>query len=210
MSSPIEAPARRAVRRAGRLRGLSAAVAVAGAGLFALFLHQAGFFAALLPKTPPPPDTVTNPEQITGETGRIAGFDKDKQPFVITSARGEQDKELTDIVHLETVAGDFQRLSGSHLTVTANTARYDTKQKLLDLAGQVRIAEGTRFTALTEKANVRVDDKVLTSDAPVHIDTETGSIDAKGMTVTEDGNRILLTGGVKALLGQASSKGDGG
>jgi len=49
-----------------------------------------------------------------------------------------------------------------------------------------------------EKARVIVAEKRLTSDVPVTVEFTSGTIDANGVEISNDGNNILFLNGVKA------------
>jgi LPS export ABC transporter protein LptC len=194
-------------RRARILAWLAAAVAV---GFFAVFLIQAGFFAALLPKQTTAPVEVENPEQITSTDSSLAGFDRERQPYEVRAESGYQDKDKPNLVHLEKVAATFRKATGEIYDVTANRALYDTKAKELDLSGDVEIVEQGRFTARMERAHVVVEEKRLTSDAAVAVSLADGSIAAHGLEISDDGKTILFLNGVRARFGSTPQQGDGG
>jgi hypothetical protein len=60
-----------------------------------------------------------------------------------------------------------------------------------------------------EKAHVVIEQKSLTSDVPVTVTFADGNISANGLSITNDGNNILFTKGVKAHFGGVSLQGDG-
>ena len=104
--------------------------------------------------------------------------------------------------------GLFRRASGTKYTITAVSGLYDTNIKSLDLAGKVVLQQEGRFTARMEKANIAVKEKKLTSDTPVVANFASGTVDANGMQITDDGNRILFLNGVKARFNAPEGKGD--
>ena len=145
---------RAAARRARFAPFLSWAALAFGLVLIIVFLYQAGLFSVLLPKPSPAPPTVEMPDQISGSFARIAGFDRENQPYEITAKRGYQDKETADLVHLEDLTGTFRRKSGQPLNFFRDTGLYDSKAKEMDLEGNVRIVEQGRLTATMAKAHV--------------------------------------------------------
>jgi lipopolysaccharide export system protein LptC len=165
-------------------------------------------FAALLPKPAPVPLTVEMPEQITGSFSRIAGFDNEKQPYVIAAKKGYQDKEVANLVHMEDLVGTFRRGSGQSYEVFSNRGLYDSKAKEMDLEGKVRIVEAGRFTATMEKAHIVMEKKNLVSDVPVVVEMGSGTITANGLQISNDGKNILFLNGVKARFTEDSKKGD--
>ncbi|MEP7174151.1 MAG: LPS export ABC transporter periplasmic protein LptC [Aestuariivirga sp.] len=199
---------RAAARRARLAPFLSWAALAFGLGLIILFLVQAGLFSALLPKSKPIPLTVEMPDQISGSFARIAGFDREKQPYVITSKRGYQDKETANLVHMEDLTGTFHRKSGQSFELFSNTGLYNAKIKELDLEGSVRIVEKGRFTATMAKAHVGLEQKNLVSNVPVVVEMDAGTIHANGLQVSNDGNNIKFLNGVKARFNQTVKNGD--
>jgi lipopolysaccharide export system protein LptC len=210
MSSPTNQAASRALRFAWLSRLLSWLAALVGLGFVGLFLVQAGLFANLLPEPATPPPAV-NPNQITAAQSTVNGLDRENQPYTVTAQRGWQDSEKPNLVHLETIDGQFRRASGAEYRLSAATGTYDTDVKTLDLAGGVTIVQPDRFTARMDKAHVVVEEKKLTSGVPVDVTLPSGSVKANGIEITDDGDRILFLNGVKAVFNAAPAppaKGD--
>lgn len=197
-----------AARRARLAPLLSWAALALGLGLIILFLVQAGLFSALRPKPAPAPLTVEMPEQISGAFARIAGIDRENQPYVVTAKKGYQDKESADLVHMEDLTGKFQRKSSQPFELYSDTGLYHSKVREMDLEGNVRIVEKGRFTATMAKAHVNLEKKNLVSNVPVVVEMEAGTISANGLQVSNDGNNIKFLNGVKARFNQTMNKGD--
>jgi lipopolysaccharide export system protein LptC len=197
-----------AARRARLAPLLSWAALAFGLGLIIVFFVQAGFFTALLPKPKPVPLTVEMPDQIAGAFARIAGVDRENQPYVITAKKGYQDKETADLVHMEGLTGTFQRKSRQPFELFSKTGLFNAKAREMDLEGSVRIVEEGRFTATMEKAHVELESKNLVSNVPVVVEMDAGTINANGLQVSNDGNNIKFLNGVKARFNQTMQKGD--
>jgi len=180
-----------------------------GIALLASFFWQAGLFNSLMPKPPAQPVVVANPEQGAANTASVTGFDKDNQPYSFTSETALQDKTEPHKVHLTGVAGRFQRNSGETITLGANGGLYDTDAKTLDLEGAVRIVSVGRFTADMERAHVDTTTKKMTSDKPVTVVFGSGTINANGLEITDDGKSILFKDRVRAKFKGQPGEGDG-
>ena len=207
MSSPTKA-ARRAVRTATLSRLLSWLAAAIGLGFVIAFLAQAGLFRALMPQQAAPPPPAVEPDRITAGVSTVNGIDDEKQPYQVTARRGWQDGKTPNLVHLEEPVGVFRRASGTKYTITGTTGLYDTKIKSLDLDGNVVLEQEGRFKARMDKANIAVKEKRLTANTPVSAQFGSGTVDANGMQITDDGARILFLNGVKARFTAAEGKGD--
>ncbi|PZF76646.1 LPS export ABC transporter periplasmic protein LptC [Aestuariivirga litoralis] len=207
MSSPTE-QARRAVRNATVSRLLSWLAAAIGLGFVIAFLAQAGLFHALLPRQDVPPPPNVEPDRITAGISTVNGIDDGKQPYQVTARRGWQDGKTPNLVHLEDPVGEFRRASGARYTITGTTGLYDTEVKSLNLDGNVVLEQEGRFKARMDKAKIAVKQKTLTADTPVTAQFGSGTVDANGMQITDDGARILFLNGVKARFTAAEAKGD--
>lgn len=206
MSSPID-PAQRAVRRAGLARVVSWLAAALGLGLVVAFLAQVGLFSLFLPKPQLPPPAA-KPDQIAATQSTVSGVDRQKQPYEVKARTGWQDNDTPSLVHLEQPEGVFHRAEGTQYTIRADNGRYDTKVKALDLDGNVVLEQKDRFTARMASANVLVEEKKLVTDTPVAATFASGTVNANGMQITDDGERILFLNGVRARFGAPQPEGD--
>lgn len=207
MSSPTKA-ARKAVRAATLSRLLSWLAAAIGIGFVVIFLAQAGLFESLVPKQAQPLQPAVEPDRITAGVSTVNGIDNEKQPYEVTAKRGWQDGATPHLVHLEEPVGQFRRASGTKYSITGATGLYDTKAKSLNLEGNVVLEQQGRFTARMGKASIAVNEKKLTSDTAVTANFASGTVDANGMQITDDGARILFLNGVKARFTASEGKGD--
>jgi lipopolysaccharide export system protein LptC len=176
-------------------------------GIVGVFLYQSGLVEALMPRSKPPPLTVEKPEQVTGQSSRLAGFDKENQPYELTAKKGFQDKDKPNLVHMEGIAGSFKKKSGRSFFLSSNTGLYDSKLKEMDMEGQVKIEQPGKFTAVMEKARVSIEQKDLASDVPVSVDFESGKLTAGGIRISQNGRNVLFIKGVKARFEPKASKG---
>ena len=207
MSSPTES-ARKAVRAATLSRILSWMAAAIGIGFVNVYLAQAGRFEAMLPRQASQAPLSVEPDRITAGVSTVTGIDGQKQPYQVTAKRGWQDGATPNLVHLDLPVGVFHRASGTKYTITGNNGLYDTHTKSLDLEGSVVLTQEGHFTVAMDKANIAVSNNKLTSGSPVVANFASGTVNANGMQITDDGNRILFLNGVKAHFSATDAKGD--
>jgi LPS export ABC transporter protein LptC len=206
MSSPTDS-ARKALGRARLATLLSWLAGALGLGFVAAFLIQAGLFSAMVPGEPPAaPEART--DQITAIESTVTGMDNEKQPYEVKAKRGWQDEKTPSLVHLDKPEGIFRRAAGTEYTISAESGLYDTENKKLDLTGNVILEQKDRFKARMDRANVVVKEKRLVSDSPVAVTFGSGTVNANGMQITDDGARILFLNGVKARFDVTQAKGD--
>ncbi len=212
MSSRIDAihrvPRGRTARAAARSRlapYVSGAFALVVLALAAVFFYQAGTFTAK-PKATDVPSLA--PDQVTITSSTITGLDKEQQPYSISAKTAVQDKDRPNLITLDAVQGATSRPNGEAITFQSDKGLYDSDGKTLDLEKDVVITSQDRFTARMDKAHVIVGEKRLTSRTPVLVELNSGTINANGVEITNDGNNILFLNGVKAHFKSGSSKGD--
>ena len=180
-----------------------------GFAVVAAFLIQSGAFISIAPKSSTVVvEAVKVDKVMSGQSSRITGFDKNKQPFELTAQAGNQDAEQLDLVHLRGLTGTFHRADGGAIAIASKVAQYDATHKTLDLTGNVTIEEAGRYKAHMEAANVNVDDHSLSSQTPVQVDTASGTVEADSMLVGAYGSHISFKGHVKAKFATDSHYGE--
>jgi LPS export ABC transporter protein LptC len=165
-----------------------------------IFVYQIGTFEALRPAASSQQSEGPTADQITVSSSKVTGFDRHDQPFSIEAQAAAQDKVNPHLVHLEEVSGALKRASGETLSLRSASALYDADAKILRLNGKVRLVSGDRFVADMGRAEVTLKEKRFRSEVPVAVTFDRGEVTAKGMDITDDGNRILFFNGVKATF----------
>jgi lipopolysaccharide export system protein LptC len=173
--------------------------------LTGIFLYQAGTFT----NKPKLEDVPTlPPDQVTVTDSTITGLDKQQRPYSISARIAVQDKDKPNFITLDEVQGATHRSNGEPITFQSLKGFYNSDIKTLDLDTDVVVKSEGRFTAHMDKAHVMVAEKRLTSNVPVAVELTTGTINANGVEITNDGNNILFLNGVKAHFNSSTSKGD--
>jgi lipopolysaccharide export system protein LptC len=192
------APRRRTVRAAARARMapyISGVFAGAIVILVAAFVYQTGTFSTGSKRVD---QTAVSHEQVTVRDSTITGLDKQNRPYSISANGAVQDKEKPNFIALDEVSGATNRNTGEAITFESRKGLYDSDVKALDLITDVVIKSAGRFTARMDKARVIVAEKRLTSNVPVTVEFTSGTIDANGVEISNDGNNIVFLNGVKA------------
>ena len=178
------------------------------AAVIGLFIWQAGMFPSITPQPAAENEAPVSARQFAAAASRFTGFDNSNQPYSVEATGALQDASDPNKVHLEGVAGELNRQTGEKLMLNAAGGLYDSKSRLLDLAGQVRMEQPGSFRAEMDHARVDVAAKTIRSEVPVTVDLRNGRINANGMEITDDGKRILFFNRVKLTLrGTGASQG---
>lgn len=169
------------------------------AGLMAWFLWSATGFDSAGPSPPEPDVTTTAKGQVEIKRSTLLTSDSQNRPFLVRAARAIQPEGMQDQIDLEDVTGEIER-SGSILKFRSDRARYDNKADRIDLSGNVEVVSPRSFVATLQTARVSLTNRHVTSEDPVHVTFEGGSIDAGGVTVEDDGARIVFRNRVRTLI----------
>ena len=124
----------------------------------------------------------------------ISGFQKTRQSYEITAVRAIQDLDNPKKVKLETIHATFGMAGTQTGIVDAATGVYDGN--VMVLSGGIDAKTNDGYTAKLDTATINIASGDLTSDVPVEIHSDDGTINAKAMKVTEHGKRVRFFNGV--------------
>ncbi len=178
--------------------------------LLAVFTVKAGMFASLFGRKPEPVVDMPLPDQVSSGVSSITGFDKDGQPYQLTSQSVLQDKNNSDLAHLKQITGVLSKKTGKKLLMNALSGQYNVDKKVLDLEGDIKLVSEGEYTAYLEKARVTLKEKRLYAKVPVTVIFDRGTIRANGVDISDNGNRVLFFGGVKTRFNSESASVSGG
>lgn len=173
--------------------------------LLAIFIGKAGLFASLFGKKPSPVVNLPLPDQVSSGVSMITGFDKDNQPYRLTSQSVLQDKQNDDLSHLKVLTGLLRKKDGKNLQMNALRGLYNKESKILDLEGKIKIVSQDEYVAYLEKARVTLNEKRLYATVPVKVIFDRGTIRANGVDITNNGERVLFFNGVKTRFNASTA-----
>jgi lipopolysaccharide export system protein LptC len=199
--------ARRAAWRARLAPYLMSILAAAIVALIAIIAIQAG----MLEQRPQPVEQAPQnlpADQITVSRTTITSFDAGEMPYSINADTAVQDRNKPNFIWLTTVTGELKRQNGSKITMKSKQGLWDSTKRTLDLEGDVVFDQAGRFNGVMDKAQIAMKDKKVSSQSPVIVQMGSGTINANGMEITNDGNNILFLNGVRAKFKTSGGKGD--
>jgi len=199
--APVK-PLKRPVRAATVISWLVLSATVL---LSAVFAVKAGMFASLFGRKPEPVVNMPLPDQVSSGVSSITGFDKDGQPYKLTSQSVLQDKNNSDLAHLKQISGVLRKKTGKKLLLNALGGQYNADKKILDLEGKIKLVSQGEYTAYLEKARVTLKEKRLYAKVPVTVIFDRGTIQANGIDISDNGNRVLFFDGVKTRFDSESA-----
>lgn len=150
---------------------------------------------------------VLNGSKINMEAPHIAGFTRDGRPYDLTARSAAQDLTNMGVLELSDVLAHVTMQDRSQMELHAKNGVYDTKSDLMELKTDIVITTSNGYTVYLDQAKVDQKAGRIVSDRPVTVKMTTGTIDAKGLEVTENGDVIRFTNGVETHMVPQSSSG---
>ena len=123
------------------------------------------------------------PDNISMENPHYEGFNKDGGQYWVKAKTGQQDLKNLANFNLIEITGDLvdAQKSKTHLTATRGT--FNNKTNVLELFEAIDVAGDNGLKAQLTRATVNTKENVITSNEPVVVTMEAGTINANQMTV---------------------------
>lgn len=199
---------RRPAPRALATRTVSIASILVLIGFVGWFFLQAGTFEDLM-REPEAPVNTPSPSISDVNSANFSGFNKSDEPYNVTAATAIRDENNPAKVYLTTVRGELKlKVSGEVMIMTANNGVYKSDERILGLNGDVKVVSSENYTAYLKDARIDIETKQLTSENPVHVIFDEGTIDSNKIEMWDNGNRILFKDNVRMKLTGKGNKGN--
>lgn len=139
--------------------------------------------------------------KIAMESPRLTGFRKDNRPYEVTATTAYQDIRKPNVIELREMKAKLTvDDAGTKANLVSRTGIFDTGKEHLDLKDDIKIWTDKGEEVLLKSAAIDFKTGTGMSREEVKIKTPTLTLDAAGMEVAENGQRITFTGGVKTIL----------
>lgn len=171
---------------------LLAATAVIGWSLYNPFARIPGLTVG--------PITISG-SKIAMESPRLTGFRKDNRAYEVTATTAYQDIRKPNVIELKDMKARLATDdSGTMANLVSSSGIFDTSKEHLDLKDDIRVWTDKGEQVLLKSASVDFKTSTGFSREPVKITTPTLTLDAEGMEMADNGQRITFTGRVKTIL----------
>jgi lipopolysaccharide export system protein LptC len=134
------------------------------------------------------------------ERPHFAGNSKDQRPYVVTADYAIQKTREEKVFDLVLPNADLLDKKERWAALTADSGKYDSRLRLLDLAGNVTLFQDKGYTLMTERARIDLDANAAFGDRPVRGHGPDGEVEAEGFHASERGDRIVFTGRTRLIL----------
>ena len=143
---------------------------------------------------------VVSGTKITMEQPRITGFTRDARAYELTADAASQDVTKPDIIDLKNIHASVQMQDKSTVEMSAVAGVYDNKGEILKLNNDILLTSSTGYEGRLSEATVDIRTGHVVSQHPVQIKLLQGTLDAKGLEISDSGDVIRFGGGVNMVL----------
>ncbi len=143
--------------------------------------------------------------KITMQQPRLAGFTSDSRPYTFTADAAAQDVSNPDFLELRGPKAKIDMADGSAVNMSATSGTYDLKSELLTLSDNVHVVSSTGYESRLSEASIDVHKGNVVSNKPVWVKLLDGFLNANHLDITENGDVIRFSGGVKLTLNPDSN-----
>lgn len=140
------------------------------------------------------------PENIAMENPHYEGFNKDGGRYWVRAKTAQQDLKNMSLIKLNGISGELMDAQKQTTKLTAARGTFDNKANQLELFDAIDIVGETGLTAHLTRASVKTKENIITSDQPVSVAMEAGTITANSMTVRQKSKEFTFVENVRTRL----------
>ena len=145
-------------------------------------------------------------ERSTMTNVRFLGTDRNGLPFTFNAGTAWHDSGRGEMVFLEDVSGSIVVGEGEWTSVRADSGFYDQTGQVLTLESGVTVFTSDGYRLESERALIDLEKGTANSDTLVHGTGLSGTLQARGFQVTDNGGKFTFFGRVElSLVGDTGS-----
>lgn len=141
-----------------------------------------------------------NGTKVTMELPKLTGFKKDMRPYEVNAQWAAQDIKNPNVIELKEISARIALQDKSFANIEALNGIYDSGADKLDLKDDVRVRTDTGYDVRMKSAKIEFKAGNVTSSDPVAVRFSGGTIDANGLQMVDNGQRIVFLGRVHTIM----------
>jgi lipopolysaccharide export system protein LptC len=142
---------------------------------------------------------------VTMESPKLTGFKNDNRPYEVTASAATQDVRKPDLVQLKDLkARIVTDERGSVARLQADSGVLDTKREQMRLRQNIVVTTDAGHEVKLRTAFVRFKAGSVVSKDPVTVSFGSGTIEAEGLDVTDNGKIMSFKGRVRTVIQPSS------
>jgi lipopolysaccharide transport protein LptA/LPS export ABC transporter protein LptC len=189
-----------AKRHSRTVRLLKASLPLAGlaiSGLYGVSVMKTTGWGAGIPKLEMPNII---PENLAMNNPHYEGFNKDGGRYWVKAETAQQDLKNLSLIKLNAITGELTDAKKAKTGLTATRGTFDNKANVLELYDSIDVSGDAGMTAHLSRATVQTKENIITSDQPVVVTMEAGTINANQMTARQKVKEYTFVDNVRTHL----------
>ncbi|WP_114943524.1 LPS export ABC transporter periplasmic protein LptC [Microvirga calopogonii] len=143
---------------------------------------------------------------VTMESPKLTGFKNDNRPYEVTASAATQDVRKPDLVQLKDLrARIVTDERGGVARLQADSGVLDTKREQMRLRQNIVVTTDSGYEVKLRTAFVKFKAGSVVSTDPVSVSFGSGTIDAEGLDVADNGKVMSFTGRVRTVIQPSGS-----
>ena len=195
--APSRASAARHTSIVRKVKAVLPLSAIGVAGIYALLILKSTGWGVGIPSLDIPTIIAEN---LAMENPHYEGFNKDGGRYWVTAKKAMQDVKNMSVIKLDTITGELTDAEMKKTKLTAIRGTFNNKANILELFDSIDIAGDNGLKAHLTRVTIRTKENVITSDQPVVVMMEAGTINANQMTVRQKTKEYIFIDKVRTSL----------
>lgn len=139
-------------------------------------------------------------ENLAMENPHYEGFNKDGGRYWVTAKKAMQDIKNMSVIKLDAITGELTDAEKKKTKLTAIRGTFNNQANILELFDSIDIAGDNGLKAHLTRATIRTKENIITSDQPVVVLMEAGTINANQMAIHQKTKEYVFTDKVRTSL----------
>ena len=146
--------------------------------------------------------------KVTMTEPKLSGYTRDERRYELSAVAAAQDVTRIDVVNFEEPRASLEMQDGSTINMKAATGTFDRKANLLTLRRDIVLKSTAGYEAHLSQAVVDVKNGNITSDEPVEVMSQQGTLRGNRLEVIRSGEIVRFDNGVTMNLLPGNAPGD--
>jgi lipopolysaccharide export system protein LptC len=180
-----------AARHSQKVRALKVALPVLAATMAVLFLYQS-FFSTPAPAEIIAQDSAVAEGKLVMANPKLQGYTSDDRPYSVSAQRAVQDITNEAVIDLQGISATLPISEKASARIDTERGEFDRMMNTLVIDNAITISTTDGASARLASARVDLAEGRMTTDRPVEIHANGATITADGMSVEENGKRVVF------------------
>lgn len=146
------------------------------------------------------------PENLAMQNPHYEGFNKDGGRYWVKALSAQQDLKTFSLIKLSGITGELTDAKKQRTTLSAARGTFDNKANVLELYDSINVDGDAGMKAQLTRATIDTKASIITSQEPVVVTMDAGTINANQMTARQKAKEYTFVDNVRTHLNAREAK----